>query len=188
MEIDAMKLVGRYELKERIGEGAMAEVWRAHDPGIDRTLAIKILKAEFRRNPEYAQRFLREAKAAGALAHPSIVTIYDVGEVDGYPYIAMELLDGEPLDVALAREGKLPDERVLAIAAAGQRAQLRPPLRRRAPRHQAVQHHAGSRRPHDQDSRLRHRPGRRGRRRRDRARASPHPGRPGAGHAALYEP
>jgi len=115
MDIDAMKLVGRYELKERIGEGAMAEVWRAHDPGIDRTLAIKILKAEFRRNPEYAQRFLREAKAAGALAHPSIVTIYDVGEVDGYPYIAMELLDGEPLDVALAREGKLPDERVLAI-------------------------------------------------------------------------
>jgi len=110
-----MKLVGRYELKERIGEGAMAEVWRAHDPGIDRTLAIKILKAEFRRNPEYTQRFLREAKAAGALAHPSIVTIYDVGEVDGYPYIAMELLDGEPLDVALAREGKLPDERVLAI-------------------------------------------------------------------------
>jgi tRNA A-37 threonylcarbamoyl transferase component Bud32/HAMP domain-containing protein len=115
MDIDAMKLVGRYELKERIGEGAMAEVWRAHDPGIDRTLAIKILKAEFRRNPEYAQRFLREAKAAGALAHPSIVTIYDVGEVDGYPYIAMELLDGESLDVALAREGKLPDERVLAI-------------------------------------------------------------------------
>jgi tRNA A-37 threonylcarbamoyl transferase component Bud32/HAMP domain-containing protein len=112
-----MNLVGRYELKERIGEGAMAEVWRAHDPGIDRVLAIKILKPEFRRDPEYTRRFLREAKAAGALAHPSIVTIYDVGEVDGYPYIAMELLDGEPLDAILTREGKLPDERVLAIAA-----------------------------------------------------------------------
>ena len=112
----AMTLVGRYELVERIGEGAMAEVWRAHDPGIDRVLAIKILKPEFRRIPEYAARFLREAKAAGALAHPSIVTIYDVGEVDGYPYIAMELLDGDPLDVVLAREGPLDDERVLAIA------------------------------------------------------------------------
>jgi len=111
-----MTLVGRYELVERIGEGAMAEVWRAHDPGIDRVLAIKILKPEFRRIPEYAARFLREAKAAGALAHPSIVTIYDVGEVDGYPYIAMELLDGDPLDVVLAREGPLDDERVLAIA------------------------------------------------------------------------
>ncbi|MDO8408524.1 MAG: protein kinase [Phenylobacterium sp.] len=110
-----MTLVGRYELVERIGEGAMAEVWRAHDPGIDRVLAIKILKPEFRRIPEYAARFLREAKAAGALAHPSIVTIYDVGEVDGYPYIAMELLDGDPLDVVLAREGPLDDERVLAI-------------------------------------------------------------------------
>jgi serine/threonine protein kinase/HAMP domain-containing protein len=110
-----MTLVGRYELVERIGEGAMAEVWRAHDPGIDRVLAIKILKPEFRRIPEYAARFLREAKAAGALAHPSIVTIYDVGEVDGYPYIAMELLDGDPLDVVLGREGPLDDERVLAI-------------------------------------------------------------------------
>jgi HAMP domain-containing protein len=110
-----MQLVGRYELVERIGEGAMAEVWRAYDPGIDRVLAIKILKAEFRRNPEYTARFLREAKAAGALAHPSIVTIYDVGEADGFPYIAMELLDGAPLDQVLAEEGALSDERVLAI-------------------------------------------------------------------------
>jgi tRNA A-37 threonylcarbamoyl transferase component Bud32/HAMP domain-containing protein len=110
-----MRLVGRYELKAKIGEGAMAEVWRAHDPSIDRVLAIKLLKPEYRRNPEYAARFLREAKAAGALAHPSIVTIYDVGEADGYPYIAMELLDGEPLDQVLSKDGKLSDERVLAI-------------------------------------------------------------------------
>jgi eukaryotic-like serine/threonine-protein kinase len=111
-----MRLVGRYQLIERIGEGAMAEVWRAHDPSIDRVLAIKILKGEFRRNEEYAARFLREAKAAGALAHPAIVTIYDVGTADGYPYIAMELLDGDPLDRVLAHEGKLPPELVLGIA------------------------------------------------------------------------
>jgi eukaryotic-like serine/threonine-protein kinase len=111
-----MRLIGRYELRERIGEGAMAEVWRAHDPSIDRVLAIKLLKQEYRRNPEYSTRFLREAKAAGALAHPSIVTIYDVGEADGYPYIAMELLEGEALDQVIAREGKFSDDRVLAIA------------------------------------------------------------------------
>lgn len=110
-----MRLVGRYELRELIGEGAMAEVWRAHDPSIDRVLAIKLLKPEYRRNPEYVTRFLREAKAAGALAHPNIVTIYDVGEADGYPYIAMELLEGEPLDAILAKVGKLPVETVLAI-------------------------------------------------------------------------
>ena len=110
-----MRLVGRYELRELIGEGAMAEVWRAHDPSIDRVLAIKLLKPEYRRNPEYVTRFLREAKAAGALAHPSIVTIYDVGEADGYPYIAMELLEGEPLDTIQSKAGKLPVETVLAI-------------------------------------------------------------------------
>lgn len=112
-----MRRVGRYELEACIGEGAMAEVWRAHDPDIDRVLVIKILKPQFRSSPEYASRFLREARAAGALAHPSIVTIYDVGEAGGYPYIAMELLEGEPLDAVLAREGSLEDERVLAIAA-----------------------------------------------------------------------
>jgi serine/threonine protein kinase/HAMP domain-containing protein len=94
----------------------MAEVWRAHDPSIDRVLAIKLLKQEYRRNSEYSTRFLREAKAAGALAHPSIVTIYDVGEADGYPYIAMELLEGEALDQVIVREGKFSDDRVLAIA------------------------------------------------------------------------
>ena len=111
-----MRPIGRYELQERIGEGAMAEVWRAHDPSIHRTLAIKLIKTDLGQDAEYAARFLREAKAAGALAHPNIVTIYDVGEADGRPYIAMELLDGEPLDAALAREGKLSDDRVLAIA------------------------------------------------------------------------
>lgn len=111
-----LKLVGRYELRERIGEGAMADVYRAYDPGIDRVLAVKVLKADFRQNRQYATRFLREARAAGALSHPNIVTIYDVGEVDGYPYIAMELLEGEPLDKLIERRGKMPAADVAAIA------------------------------------------------------------------------
>ena len=110
-----VRTVGRYELRERIGEGAMAEVWRAYDPGIDRVLAIKLLKPEIQAHPESATRFLREARAAGALAHPAIVTIYDVGEADGTLYIAMELLDGESLDHVLAKSGKASIETVLAI-------------------------------------------------------------------------
>ena len=110
-----MQRLGRYELRERIGEGAMADVWRAYDPGIDRVLAIKLLKPEFRASAHSTARFIREAKAAGALAHPSIVTIYDVGEADGYPYIAMELLDGRSLDQVLASDGRMSIEQTLAI-------------------------------------------------------------------------
>jgi len=107
--------VGRYEIRERIGQGAMAEVFRAFDPEIGRDLAVKVLKGEFRENAQYAARFLREAKAAGALSHPNIVTIYDVGQDGGYPYIAMELLEGEPLDAVLERYGRLPADDVLSI-------------------------------------------------------------------------
>ncbi|MGE0533082.1 MAG: protein kinase [Hyphomonadaceae bacterium] len=109
------KQVGRYQIQERIGQGAMANVYRAYDPGIDRVLAIKVLKREFCRNTECAARFLREAKAAGALSHPNIVTIYDVGEIEGFPYIAMELLEGEPLDKVAQRVGSLPIGDVLEI-------------------------------------------------------------------------
>jgi len=114
-EKPVLEQVGRYEVRERIGEGAMADVYRAYDPGIQRVLAIKVLKAELRQNRQYAQRFLREAKAAGALSHPNIVTIYDVGEEGGYPYIAMELLEGRPLDAAVQHTGKLPADDVMAI-------------------------------------------------------------------------
>ena len=93
----------------------MAEVFRAFDPEIGRDLAVKVLKGEFRENAQYAARFLREAKAAGALSHPNIVTIYDVGQDGGYPYIAMELLEGEPLDAVLERYGRLPADDVLSI-------------------------------------------------------------------------
>jgi eukaryotic-like serine/threonine-protein kinase len=108
-----MQLVGRYRIEQRIGEGAMADVYRAHDPSIDRVLAIKVLKKEFRENQEIARRFLREARAAGALSHPNIVTVYDVGEVDGYPYIAMELIDGVPLDDHIRDSGKLPLNQII---------------------------------------------------------------------------
>jgi eukaryotic-like serine/threonine-protein kinase len=107
--------VGRYVIDRRIGEGAMADVYRAHDPSIDRVVAIKVLKAEFRQDIGLVGRFLREARAAGALSHPNIVTIYDVGEADGFPYIAMELLDGIALDQHLRENGRMPLVRVAGI-------------------------------------------------------------------------
>jgi len=112
-----VQAVGRYTIERRIGEGAMADVYRAHDPSIDRVLAIKVLKPEFRSDIGLSSRFLREARAAGALSHPNIVTIFDVGEVDGYPYIAMELIEGVSLDDYLREHGRMPLKQVARIGA-----------------------------------------------------------------------
>jgi eukaryotic-like serine/threonine-protein kinase len=110
-----MKMVGRFQMLSRLGQGAMADVYRAHDPEIKRDLAIKILNQQYRRDPECVARFLREARAAGSLSHPNIVTIYDVGEVQGFPYIAMELLNGQPLDKAIEVRGAFPIEEAVHI-------------------------------------------------------------------------
>jgi serine/threonine-protein kinase len=90
--------IGRFNLIEEIGEGAMSIVYKAFDPEINRTLAIKLLRGEVAADPEYRYRFLQEAKAAGKLTHPNIVTIFDVGEVEQGPYIAMEFLEGRSLE------------------------------------------------------------------------------------------
>ncbi|WP_432767550.1 MAG: protein kinase [Sphingopyxis sp.] len=110
-----MKSLGRYSIEGRLGEGAMADVYRAVDPSIGRQVAIKVLKPEYARNPGLNVRFLREARAAGALSHPNIATIYEVGEADGTAYIAMELIEGQPLDHLLQSNGRLPYERVLVL-------------------------------------------------------------------------
>lgn len=110
-----MTTLGRYRIDDRLGEGAMADVYRAHDPEIGRTVAIKVLKPDYARDPDVGARFLREARAAGALSHANIATIYDVGEADGVAYIAMELVEGQPLDVVLQQQGRTAYERVLAI-------------------------------------------------------------------------
>ena len=100
-----MEKLGRYQIREMIGEGAMASVYQAYDPEIDRTLAIKVLKPHLARVEQYRARFLREARAAGVLSHPNIVTIFDVGVEGDVPYIAMELIDGMTL-ADLIRSGR----------------------------------------------------------------------------------
>ena len=108
--------LGRYRIEDKLGEGAMADVYRAHDPEIGRTVAIKVLKPEFASNAEIGGRFLREARAAGALSHANIATVYDVGEANGIAYIAMELVDGQPLDRWIAAHGRIPYEKTLRLA------------------------------------------------------------------------
>jgi serine/threonine-protein kinase len=107
----APERVGRYEIRALIGQGAMAAVYRAHDPEINRPIAIKLLQQELCENDDYRLRFIREAKGAGVLSHPNIVTVYDVGEQAGRPYIAMELVEGPTL-ADLLREKKPVDTRL----------------------------------------------------------------------------
>ena len=107
--------VGRYRILEKLGEGAMATVYKAFDPSINRSLVIKFLHMDLSATADYRQRFLREAKAAGVLSHPNIVTIYDVGEIENRPYIAMELLDGGPLNEMLPKGTELPLRDVLIL-------------------------------------------------------------------------
>jgi serine/threonine-protein kinase len=108
--------IGRYQILELIGEGSMAEVYKAYDPEIDRTLALKILKQEWCLDEEYVGRFIREAKAAGAFSHPNIVTVYDIGKVENRPYIIIELIDGTPLGEKMQPGKPLPLQQVLSIA------------------------------------------------------------------------
>jgi eukaryotic-like serine/threonine-protein kinase len=100
--------VGRYRLHSRLGRGGMATVYRAHDPDIGRDVAIKFLHASLCADEECRTRFLREARAAGSLSHPNIVVVHDVGEIEGRPFMAMELIEGQPMSDLLEGGKQLP--------------------------------------------------------------------------------
>jgi hypothetical protein len=89
--------IGKYRVVQKIGKGAMGEVYKAHDPLLNRYVAIKTIAAALASNPDFQQRFRREAQSAARLNHPNIVTVYDFGEEDGLTYMAMELLEGRDL-------------------------------------------------------------------------------------------
>src|SRR5215207_9840859 len=93
--------IAHYRIEAEIGRGGMGVVYRAVDTRLGRAVAIKVLPSETTGDPERQRRFLREAQSASALNHPNIVTIYEVGDDAGTTYIAMELVDGTPLDVRL---------------------------------------------------------------------------------------
>jgi serine/threonine protein kinase len=93
---------GSYEILQRLGAGGMGEVYRAKDTRLDREVAIKTLSLDRGSQPEALSRFEQEARAACALNHPNIVTIYELGQVNGTHYIAMELVLGETVRALLA--------------------------------------------------------------------------------------
>src|SRR5919112_1642466 len=104
--------LGSYDVVSLLGRGGMGEVYRAHDSRLKRDVALKVLQLD---NPESRIRFEREARAVAALNHPNIITIHSVEEVDGIPFLTMELVEGEPLSSRIVPEG-MPVERVLTLA------------------------------------------------------------------------
>ncbi|HEY0787016.1 MAG TPA: protein kinase, partial [Thermoanaerobaculia bacterium] len=115
MKIAAGTTFGSYEIVHPVGAGGMGNVYRARDLRLGRDLAIKFLHDDLSKNRLQLHRFERDARAASALNHPSIITIYEIGEHQGNPYIAMEFVDGRRLRDVLM-EGALPIERGLEIA------------------------------------------------------------------------
>jgi serine/threonine protein kinase len=97
--------ISHYEILEKLGEGGMGVVHKAFDTHLERFVAIKVLPSERVSDPDRKRRFVLEAKAASALNHPNIVTIYDIGSVDSVDFIAMEFVSGRTLDRCIPRNG-----------------------------------------------------------------------------------
>ncbi|HEY5089501.1 MAG TPA: serine/threonine-protein kinase, partial [Polyangia bacterium] len=112
-------LVGRYRLLRLVGRGGMGEVYAAHDPELDRRVAIKILRADARPDDIEAARLLREAQAVAKLSHPNVVAIHDVGTAAGRMFLAMELVEGETLATWLDRRRRSLDEILRMFVMAG---------------------------------------------------------------------
>src|SRR5579872_4522142 len=115
MALSSGTKLGPYEIQSSIGAGGMGEVYRAHDARLDRTVAIKVLPASFSADPDRLQRFSQEARAAAALNHPNILSIFDIGDNQGAPYVVSELLEGETLRDRL-RTGPLPIRKAIDYA------------------------------------------------------------------------
>src|SRR5262247_3546862 len=96
---------GRYTVESTLGQGGMGIVLKARDTQLGRTVAIKILPPDKISDPERKRRFVQEAKAASALNHPNIITIYDIGQADGIDFISMEYVAGKTLDRLIPRHG-----------------------------------------------------------------------------------
>jgi eukaryotic-like serine/threonine-protein kinase len=104
----SLEKLGKYLIQRELGRGAGGVVYRARDPIINRLVALKTITTGLAEYPDLLQRFYQEAQSAGGLQHPNIVTIYDLGDADGIPFIAMELLEGESLDQLISRRAALP--------------------------------------------------------------------------------
>ena len=109
-------LDGRYALEMLVGSGGMADVYRAKDQLLERTIAVKVLHQQYENDKEFIERFQREAKAAARITHPNIVNVYDVGVAEGRHYIVMEYVPGRTLKERIKEEGPVPAAEALHIA------------------------------------------------------------------------
>ena len=107
---------GRYELLDKLGAGGMGEVYRARDHDLHRDVAVKFLPEPFAASPDRLGRFAQEARAASSLNHPNIITIHEIGEAGGLPFMVMELVDGETLRHLIRTEHPIPARKVLDVA------------------------------------------------------------------------
>src|SRR5262245_66102670 len=101
--LNAGTRLGPYEIVNPLGAGGMGEVYKARDTRLDRIVAIKVLPNAFAGDPQFRERFDREARVISQLTHPHICTLHDVGDQDGVAFLVMELLEGETLEHRLAR-------------------------------------------------------------------------------------
>src|SRR5665648_124154 len=110
-------LIGdRFRLEEKVGSGGMSSVYRAFDPTLERSVAIKLMHRDISSDPDQLERFRREARAVARLNHPHVVTVIDAGEDDGAPYIVFEYVEGETLKERIRRLGRLPVSEAVAYA------------------------------------------------------------------------
>jgi len=107
--------IGRFRVEALLGRGGMGEVYKAFDPTLQRTVAVKTVRPDIDR-PEYLDRLMREAQACARLSHPNIVTVYEAGQIDGVVYIAMEYLQGENLSQVLERKGLSFEEKIRILS------------------------------------------------------------------------
>jgi serine/threonine-protein kinase len=109
-------LADRYEVEELVGAGGMSSVYRAHDRLLDRKVALKVMHQHYGEDPEYVERFRREARSVAALSHPNVVTIIDRGEHGGRQFIVFEYIEGENLKQLIQRRGPAPVKTALELA------------------------------------------------------------------------
>ena len=120
MSFEIGENVGPYRILERLGQGGMATVYVAYHPALDRHVAIKVLHPALKEDPNFLERFRREARVVARLEHPNIVPIYDFAEHDGQPYLVMKFIEGETLKARLLRGPLTKEEGLTIIDAVGQ--------------------------------------------------------------------
>ena len=111
---DGIVLGKRYEVLSKVGAGGMADVYKGRDQMLNRYVAIKVLKKEFREDENFVRKFRSEAQASAGLLHPNVVNVYDVGEDRGLYYMVMELVEGITLKEYIEKKGRLSHKEVIS--------------------------------------------------------------------------